>query len=206
MPHFQNSFGQGFKTETHLIFFGGVGSSTENLKTHFPELQFLRVKQIHSSLVVEAAPLPVDADAHFTDRLNTALVIATADCIPMMIFCRQTNRVAAIHAGWRGVVGKIAQNTLQKLIESGSSKRDFEFYIGPHIMQNSFEISEDVYSVISEAQPLVPDASYAKDDKFYVNLKMLINLQVEEIMQKKVFIKATRRSCFIVKDYFNIFF
>lgn len=205
MQPFQNSFGTGFKSSTHIVFFGGVGSSNENLKKEFQNLNFKTIKQTHSDIVVSAADLPVEADAHFTDQINTAVVVATADCIPLMIYCKQTHRVAAVHAGWKGVQNQIVVKTLLRLIDSGSAAKDFVIYIGPHIMQESFEIQTDVFQLLAAANPGLEPAQFSlfKNEKFYVNLLKLVKFQIRKITGTSVGLVALNIDTKISTNYYS---
>jgi len=52
--------------------------------------------------------------------------------------------VAAVHAGWRGVVGHIARNTVEEMKKLGSNVCDIRVVIGPSIGPASFEVGDEV--------------------------------------------------------------
>ena len=183
----QNELGYYFKNENCLVFFGNVTATAEKIAVFYPEFSFLRIKQTHSDIIVVASTEIHEADAHWSDQKKQALLIATADCTPLMIFCRQTKRAVAIHAGWRGVENKIALKALQKMIETGSTQKDFEFYFGPHIMKDSFEVSEDVFLLLEKSQYDLNKKNYVsqKNNKFYVDLQKIIFSQIRHIIKKE---------------------
>jgi YfiH family protein len=184
MPYFQSELGVGYKLPEHLVFFGNKIGDFGALSKEFPHISFRRVRQTHSSIVAESSGVIQEADAHYTGENLLAPVVATADCIPLMIFCRHTKRVAAVHAGWRGVQNQITVNTLNTLKNSGSVKNDFTFYIGPHIRQNSFETDEDVFSALSLAHPDLEPEKFTRQNekKYYIDLSFLVRYQIEKYL------------------------
>ncbi len=180
MKYFQNDIGFGYRDEKVLIFFGNKAGELENLKKEFPSFDFLRVKQTHSDIFLPASTELREADAHWTAEKNKALLIATADCMPLMIFCEQSNRIAAVHAGWRGVANGIIENTLKQLIHTGSGEKKFRIFCGPSIQQNSFEVDRDVFDqlVAKSRSPHVSSYSFFQNNKYYVNLNKIAQNQI----------------------------
>ncbi len=176
----------GFFLETDFvkILFGNKNSSLDNIKNYYPDLHIQRIKQTHSDISVQASDEVVQADGHFTEFRNTALIIATADCTPVLVYCSQTRRIASIHAGWKGVENQIVLKTLKNLISTGSSRKMFEFWIGPHILQASFEVDSDVFHRLSNStyKLIQDDFSFQKNNKYYVDLKKIILSQIQEVI------------------------
>lgn len=177
-----------------ICHFGNNRAEIAELKQAYPNFELLRVRQTHSDIVLQAEFRPntpyeqlSEADAHYTAALNQALVIATADCMPIMIYCGQTHRAAAVHAGWRGVANKITEKTLKRLIDTGSTDKKFEIFIGPSILQDSFEIDEDVFNILKPSQYNLKDEVYYKkqDNKFYVDLNQIVLSQINFITENK---------------------
>ncbi len=107
--------------------------------------------QIHSSRAVEAtniAVLPEQADASFTDVTGVVCAVMTADCLPLLVCSKDGLRVAAIHAGWRGLLAGIISNTVHTLktkVKSTSyHPEDFLVWLGPAIGPGCFEIGSEV--------------------------------------------------------------
>lgn len=101
------------------------------------------VKQVHSARVVEAKTESIaheEADA-IVSREGDAISIRTADCVPILIADPETSAVAAIHAGWRGVVSGVVPNALEML---GSARTKWIAAIGPSICGDCFEVGADV--------------------------------------------------------------
>lgn len=180
MKYFQNDLGFGYKDEKVLIFFGNKNGELNPLKNEFPEFEFVRVKQTHSDIFLPASTELREADAHWTAEKNKALLIATADCMPIMIYCEQSHRAAAVHAGWRGVANGIIEKTLHQLNFSGSDLKQYKIFCGPSIQQDSFEVDKDVFDQLAAKSRSSQSSSYSyqKNNKFYVNLNKIAQNQI----------------------------
>lgn len=101
-------------------------------------------RQTHSDhvLYVSSPGRPEDTDAVFTDVPGLTLAVKTADCIPVLLYDRRLDCVAAIHAGWKGTVQYIVRKTIEAM---GSDGGDLSAIIGPGISQASFEVGDEVY-------------------------------------------------------------
>ncbi len=70
--------------------------------------------QVHSNRAVQAitnAPL-AQADAAYTAESGVVCAVMTADCLPLLVCAADGSQVAAIHAGWRGLLAGVIGNTL----------------------------------------------------------------------------------------------
>jgi len=94
---------------------------------------------------------PPDADASFTDRPGALLAIETADCLPILIVDPLNRRVAAVHAGWRGTVARVAQGAVRALIDSGSDPSSLIAAMGPSIGPCCYEVGPEVEAAFGPA-------------------------------------------------------
>ena len=104
-------------------------------------------KQIHSDrvLLVESPGPQGQGDALVTNTPGIAVSIRTADCLPILIADPRNRAVAAIHAGWRGVVSEIAIRAVEMLRQRfDSAPADLVVAIGPGIGPCCFEVGPDV--------------------------------------------------------------
>jgi YfiH family protein len=104
-------------------------------------------KQIHSDgvLVVETAGPQGEGDALISNLPGIGLTIRTADCLPILIADPQNRAVAAIHAGWRGVVSEVACKAIHAMCQQfGSKPEDLVIAIGPGIGACCFEVGPEV--------------------------------------------------------------
>jgi YfiH family protein len=184
-----------FENEKAFLFFGTKLGLLDSIKNEYPNFHFYKIKQVHGEVCVETSKTTkeeVTADAHWTQEKNTALCIYTADCIPCLVYCNKTNRVAGIHAGWRGVANQIIPKTLRQLMDSGSSPSSFQVFCGPHIGGASFEVDQPVRNQILQTlspihrEKCVTDISpqkslihLAKVVEFQLGAIGIQNLQIE---------------------------
>lgn len=85
-------------------------------------------------------------DALITPLSDVCLAISTADCIPILLYDTRACVVAAIHAGWRGTVARIASLALRRMRALyGTCGEDVCAVIGPGISMDSFEVGDEVY-------------------------------------------------------------
>ena len=107
------------------------------------------LEQTHSTDVVEADPSVVaEADASYTSESGVACAIMTADCLPVLFCDRAGSRVAAAHAGWRGLAGGILENTVAAM---GVAPEELLVWMGPAIGPDSFEVGPEVRDIFGSA-------------------------------------------------------
>jgi YfiH family protein len=119
-----------------------------------PDLQWFWMAQQHTTRVLQAPQdfargadasgdnrqtIPI-ADGMWTAQPGLVMTTLTADCMPVLFCHTHQPIVAAVHAGWKGLLDGILEQTLQTL--PGDAK-DYLVWIGPSILQANFEVSED---------------------------------------------------------------
>lgn len=148
---------------------------TENRKRLFSALniqeeQVAAVHQVHGNEVIEVskASYTKGYDALITQRKNLFLAITIADCVPVLIYDKGKQAVAAIHAGWRGTAKSIIKRTLEKMSSRyGTNPKDCYAYIGTCIDECSFEVDDDVAKYF-----LTQHKRWDKEkNKFFIDLK-----------------------------------
>lgn len=104
------------------------------------------LRQVHSGRVLDARPgLCGEGDALRVERAGLAAVVATADCVPIVVVSERA--VAAIHAGWRGLVAGVVGAALERLDPDAEAVA----WIGPAIGPCCYEVGEDVASAVVAA-------------------------------------------------------
>jgi hypothetical protein len=103
-----------------------------------------RPQQIHSALVLSAreasaAPWP-QADGLVSDTAGQSLWVCGADCTPVLIADPASGRVAAAHAGWRGVAGRILPEAITLLEQAGSRRQDLLVALGPAVSGANYQV------------------------------------------------------------------
>ncbi len=108
------------------------------------------LKQIHSGLVhrvgrEHAGQAALTGDGMMTDEPGLVLGIQTADCVPVLLADRRTGAAAALHAGWRGTLRRIAERAVgQMRLEFGTEPEDLSAAIGPAIGACCYGVGEEV--------------------------------------------------------------
>lgn len=72
------------------------------------------------------------------------LGIGTADCLPVLLADYEHGVIGAAHAGWRGAVRGVVENTLKLMLAQGAVLEEISAALGPCIQQPSFEVGADV--------------------------------------------------------------
>lgn len=105
------------------------------------------LNQVHGNTVVNLDHVKVQnstADAAMSSSPNVVCAIMTADCLPILLSNRRGTKVAAIHAGWRGIAAGIIERTLTLMQEDST---EVLAWLGPAIGPSCFEVSEDVVRI-----------------------------------------------------------
>ena len=104
--------------------------------------------QIHSSIAIPVTgPWPdgerPQADAVVTNRPGLALGILTADCGPVLFADAGAGVIGAAHAGWKGAISGVLENTLAAMEALGSRRSDIIAVLGPTISQSAYEVGPE---------------------------------------------------------------
>jgi YfiH family protein len=103
------------------------------------------VKQVHGDRVVEApAADGTEADAIWSGRAGDAVGVKTADCIPLLLVDPKGQRVAAVHAGWKGTFSQIAARAIEALVKQGSEPKHLRAAIGPSIRACCYQVGDEL--------------------------------------------------------------
>lgn len=117
-------------------------------------------------------------DAIISPLSDVCLAISTADCIPILLYDTRTRVIAAIHAGWRGTVARIASLTLRQMAALyGTRGTDVRAVIGPGISVESFEVGDEVYEAFRKADFPMEDIA-RRYEKWHIDLWEANRLQL----------------------------
>jgi YfiH family protein len=114
--------------------------------------------QVHGVTVVDAASAhdAPNADASFTTQPGIVCAIQTADCLPVLLSDTKGRVVAAAHAGWRGLVNGVLENTVLHMRDAGADA--IIAWLGPAIGPQRFEVGEEVREAFIERKNAPGDA------------------------------------------------
>lgn len=120
------------------------------------------LEQTHSTCVHEVTEhsqpfLPIHADAIITRQTGVACMIMTADCLPIVLSNADGSEVGCIHAGWRGLLNGIIENTVSAM----QSPAVFA-WLGAAIGATRFEVGAEVYNAFTQHNPAAASAFLAQ--------------------------------------------
>ncbi len=104
------------------------------------------LQQVHGTRVVALDVASADgaaADACTTVESGIACTIMVADCLPVLFTDETGRRIAAAHAGWRGLAAGVLERTLETFAVDGGTQRIMA-WLGPCIGPDAFEVGDEV--------------------------------------------------------------
>lgn len=112
------------------------------------------LEQVHGTSVVAAHAVAPGAtpraDAAWTDRPGVICAVLTADCLPVLFCHRAGSRVAAAHAGWRGLAAGVLEATVAALAVPAS---ELLAWLGPAIGPDAYEVDATVRDAFLATDP-----------------------------------------------------
>nr|WP_313402739.1 peptidoglycan editing factor PgeF [Pseudomonas sp.] len=139
------------------------------------------LRQVHGILVAEADPaVVIEADGNWTATPGIACTAMTADCLPALFCDRAGTRVAAAHAGWRGLAGGVLEATVKAL---GVAPQELLVWLGPAIGPSAFEVGAEVREAFVQqhaeaASAFVPSVNAGK---FMADIYQLARIRLAAI-------------------------
>lgn len=142
---------------------------------------FFTSKQTHSSnieIVSSSNDFYDNTDALISNIENSLMLLNFADCVPIILYSKQDNVGAVVHAGWRGTAAEIVSKTVLIMDEKMNiSPENIIALIGPSIGKCCFETDEDVFNqLISNKEN--KELFEKKNNKYYIDLKLLNKYQL----------------------------
>jgi len=153
-----------------------IGFNSENLHT---------MNQTHSNKVVVINDSNkhiqrINADALVTNQKNIAISVLTADCVPILIYDEVNQIIGSIHAGWKGALNGIIENTLDQIIKISKNAK-INVAIGPCIGVNNYEVGQEFYAkFVRDTQKNEHFFLPSKKNKFLFDLRKYINSKFEK--------------------------
>lgn len=125
-----------------------------------PEERLLSLYQIHSNIARDvSAPWSEDrpeADGLVTIIPGLILSALSADCAPLLFADPQNRIVASCHAGWKGALYGMIENTLKLMQDKGADLKHIRCVVGPCIAQTSYEVGADYAETFAGVDPDSP--------------------------------------------------
>ncbi len=140
--------------------------------------RIVQVKQVHGARAVradEAAGQEADAVVASPTGEPVAVGVRVADCVPVLVASADTGGVAAIHAGWRGVVAGVVAAGIDLLgVSALAGQAALVAAIGPCIGPCCFEVGADVAERIGFV-------TRRAGEKAYVDLRAAVRAQLRAL-------------------------
>jgi len=148
--------------------------------------------QIHGQKIVSVpdhSSVTHTADGCETEHSDLACIVMTADCLPVLLCSADGTKVAAIHAGWKG----LSEGILLKAIGRFKQPEQVIAWLGPAISQKHFEVGEEVRQAFIEKSPDAKSAfissptPYPKNKKWMADLYALARIQLNSLGVKAIY-------------------
>lgn len=111
--------------------------------------QWAALKQIHSAVIWQDPQPGAAGDGLITAQPGKLLTIRVADCVPILIVDARRRAIAAVHAGWRGTVQRIAEKAVGEMrAQLGCEPADLRAAIGPSIRSCCYEVGDEVVETV----------------------------------------------------------
>jgi YfiH family protein len=128
----------------------------------------------------------VDSDALITNIKNISISVLTADCVPILIYEKINNVVACIHAGWKGAINGIVENTFNKMMRLNENN-NFYVAVGPCIGLENYEVGKEFYDkFIHENKKNERLFFQNENNKFNFDLRKYVNFKITKFDVKYV--------------------
>lgn len=148
------------------------------------------MNQAHSNKVViinedNKDTKQVTADALITNIKGIAISVLTADCVPILVYEKINCIVACIHAGWKGAVNGIIENTFNQII---NMNKDNSFYvaIGPCIGFKNYEVGKEFYDKFLYENKINEKFFFSNNNKIFFDLRKYVNSKITKYDVKYV--------------------
>lgn len=153
-PTFRKRFEEGFKSQpNHIVWMEQI---------HSPTVQFIE-KGDEPDLVLS------QTDGLMTREPNVMLITKTADCVPVLLWNKKDQVIAALHCGWKGFFAGILESFAELSRKRGFEPKHFSAFLGPHLRVEHFEVQQDFIDQIPEQKKRFLEVH---DGKNFYNLTM----------------------------------
>ena len=85
-----------------------------------------------------------DTDGIITLQRGLRIGVRTADCVPVLLYAPDIRAVAAVHAGWKGTLGGITTEAIEKMKSLGAAPDKIQVAFGPSICGDCYEVSPEL--------------------------------------------------------------
>ena len=150
------------------------------------------INQVHGTNAINAVMVgcEVEADAVYANKANTVCVTMTADCLPVLLCDEAGTIVAAVHAGWKGLLDGVIENVVKsmQLTMPNLAINSLMAWLGPAIGPKAFEVGTAVPEafIAVDINAALAFESIGKD-KWLGNLYQLARQRLNKIGVIKIY-------------------
>jgi YfiH family protein len=204
---------------SHGYFSRKLGSVTKNgfpdnstLKNvseslSIPIDSFKLMNQVHGESVTlvssHTQQVSSDYDGLVTTESGVFLGIKTADCLPVLLYDEQHHVIGACHAGYKGLLNGIIQNTITKMENVGADRDAIIVGIGPSICKSCYTVNRDRIELFQNAYPEMKNFYVRKDETCYLDLKQIALFILESV---GIAVRNIEFSPFCTREHTDLFF
>jgi len=191
-----------------------LGDSAQNIKQNLDKLCEVggvnlphQAKQVHGTNILYCSGVgrmhATEADILITTKPNVTLAVRTADCLPILLADVDAGVIAAVHAGWRGTVAKVAQIALDAMCKEGASPKRIVASFGPCIQPCCFQVNSDTAEQICQAS--AESAVVTMKAGVYADLPHANKFQLIQhgILAENIEVSRVCTSCHTQPEYFS---
>ena len=134
------------------------------------------LEQVHGNRVIKVDPLTQleQADASYSDQAGVVCTVMTADCLPILLATTEGTKIAAIHAGWRGLLAGIIRHTVEALDTS-----NLLAWLGPAIGPDCFEVGSDVRNAfVNKTAKFATGFKQKNQNKYLADIYQLATIEL----------------------------
>lgn len=157
-----------------------VSANRQRLSAFLPS-EPIWMRQVHGVEVIcaDEASCQPQADAAISRAPNAVSVVMTADCLPLLLCDRAGTVVAAVHAGWRGLLAGVIETTVARM---KVAPMDILAWLGPAIGPDAFEVGNEVRDAFMQQDPRSEQAFRPKGNgKWMADLYLLARMRLKSL-------------------------
>lgn len=144
-----------------------------------------------------------DADGLVSKDPSVVLGVRVADCVPLLFVDPKTRVMGVAHAGWRGTLGMIAKNVIEKMKSLGAHAEDVLVFIGPHIGMCCYDVPKERAQRFLDAFGNDPKIASFIEGKWHLDVGYanFLTLVAQGILPAHIHSQITCTSCQVEKFF-----
>lgn len=181
------------------------------VKKHLKLHDIVFLKQVHDKdgfiitnkeQLADLKPFSHEGDFLVTSLQSVGLGIATADCLPIILYDSFSNCIALVHAGWRGSLKKIAQRALECMInQCGARLESIKVFFGPSAKSCCYQVGSELLAELEQFSH-TDQVLLKHDDGWYFDMPQFNRILLQESGLKKNAFYMHYNMCTICDDSF----